>query len=96
MAAKIRIRFGQPVGLHLTVEDRQALLEMGVLEGKLHETIQQASAADQNLMFTLAELSLLSRHVAAGIGRTKDRRLCKKLDRIIDRIGRLTQTFEEE
>lgn len=68
---------------------------MGVLGDDLHETIQKAPVSDQNVMFTLAELSLLSKTVAAAINHTKDRRLQKKLDRIIERIGRLVQTFEE-
>ncbi|MEI7836276.1 MAG: hypothetical protein WCK05_07670 [Planctomycetota bacterium] len=74
MPDKIRIRPGQPVGLHLTVDDRAALLEMGVLDETLAPTIQQASVSDQNVMLTMAELSALSRNVAAGTGRTRDNR----------------------
>ena len=95
MTDRLKIRPGQPIGLHLTVDDRAALVEMGVLDETLAETIQQASVSDQNVMLTMAELSVLSRNVAAGAGRTRDRRLCQKLERIIDRIGRLMQTFEE-
>lgn len=95
MTDKIRIRPGQLVGLHLTVEDRAALVEMGVLDDSLQKTLHRTSPSDQNVMLALAELSLLSRNVAAGAGRTRDRRLCQKLERIIDRIGRLMQTFEE-
>lgn len=95
MAQKIKITPGKPIGLHLTVDDREALLQMGVLEASLHETIEKAPIANQNTMLTMTELSLLGKNLAAAVNHTKDGRLGKKLDRIIERIGRLRDTFEE-
>ena len=95
MAQKIRITPNRPIGLHLTVDDREAILEAGVLDAAAHEMIQKAPIANQNTMLTLTDLSLLGQNLAAAINHTKDRRLGKKLDRIIERIGRLKDTFEE-
>lgn len=96
MLKKIRIMEGDTVGLQLSPDERQMLLDHLIftsraLEGKIQLTV----AGAQEVHLTLDDLDELSGCVAAEANHTKDRKLGKKLDRIFERIERLLRTFEE-
>jgi hypothetical protein len=96
MSKRLPIQPGQTIGLKLTPEEREAVLEITGLDTDLETRIRRTSLAQQNVEFTLEELNLLAGCVAGEISHTKDRRLQKKLDRVSERIKGLLDVFEEK
>ena len=97
MARKIRIKPGATVGLKLTPEERQTLLDSLIFTSKeLEDRLRLTVAGQQQAQLTLDDLDELAGCVAAEANHTRDRKLRRKLDRIFERIERLMEMFEEE
>jgi len=96
MAKRISIKPGEPVGLKLTPEERNLLLEsVVILDEELEGKLRLVVAGEHQVQLTLDELEDLAGCIAAEANHTKDRKLGKKLDRIFQRIERLEDMFEE-
>ena len=63
MSAKIKLAHNQPIGLQLTAEERNLLLDLTTLDDELAHRIQNSPAAEANVMFTLDELARLSKAI---------------------------------
>jgi hypothetical protein len=95
MAKTIRIQAGHPIGLQLTAEERELLLDLTTLDPELRSRIKDAAAAEANVMFTLDELNRLSKAIPTKAKKPWERKSVKKLAHIPERVAGLLKMFEE-
>ena len=95
MANKIKISPNHPVGLKLTAEERELLLDLPSMNEKLKDHISQASISEQNVQFTLNQLAELAKAIPAKAKNPWDKKAQKKLERISKRVAGLLLMFEE-
>ena len=95
MSTKIKLVPNQPIGLQLTAEERNLLLDLSILDNELASRIQNAPAAEANVMLTLDELGRLSQSIPTKAKTPWERKNQKKLTHILERIGGLLKMFEE-
>lgn len=95
MSTKLKLVPNQSIGLQLTAEERELLLELPSLDDELRTRIQDAPAAEANVMFTLDELGRLSKAIPTKAKRPWGRKSVKKLVHIPERIAGLLKMFEE-
>lgn len=95
---KIRLKPGQTVGIKLTAEERELLLEsVPFADAALEEKIRMADAGAQEVHLTLPELSGLASCLSAQLKHTeRDRKLGIRLNRILTRIRQVEDLFESE
>ena len=96
MAKKMRIKDTDAVGLNLTPEERQMLLDLPLLDDEIADRLAHIPAGESQVKFALDELDLLAGEIAGHANQTKDRKLGKKLDAICERIERLEEMFDTE
>jgi hypothetical protein len=96
MAKKIRLKKTDAVGLKMSADEREMLLDLPLLDDGLEERLKQTPIGEAQVKFTLDEIDLLAGELAGHANHTKDRKLGKKLDAICDRIERLEDVFEVE
>jgi len=95
MAKQIRIGQRATIGLKMTPEERELLLEEAVLcSDRLADVLRSTDAGVQEVRLTLGDLDQLAGCVAAESRRTRDPKLRKKLDRIATRAERLMGMFQ--
>ena len=95
MANKIRISPNHPVGLKLTAEERELLLDLPSMDEELKDHIRQTSTSEQNMPLTLKQLAKLAKAIPAKAENPWDKKAQKKLVRISERVAGLLAIFEE-
>jgi len=95
MANKIRISPNHPVGLKLTAEERELLLDLPSMDKELKDYIRQTSISEQNVQFSLTQLVELAKAIPARAKNPWGKKAQKKLDRISERVAGLLAIFEE-
>ena len=95
MANKIKIFPNHPVGLKLTAEERELLLDLPSMDEELKDHIRQTLTSEQNVPFTLTQLAELATAIPAKAKNRWDKKAQRKLDRISERIRGLLLMFEE-
>jgi len=91
-----RLKAGEKVALKLTAKERNLLLnELPVLDDEYREIIESASASDP-VMMTLDALEDFGGYVAAEANHTQDKRIGRALDRILDKISRLQDSYTQD
>ncbi len=95
MSTKTKLAPNQSIGLQLIAEERELLLDLTTLDDELRSRIQDAPAAEANVMFTLDELALLSKAVPTNAKNPWERKSVKKLAHISERVAGLLKMFEE-
>lgn len=95
---KIRLKASQTVGIKLTAEERDLLLEsLPFPDAALEEKLRTTDAGAQEVHLTLPEMTGLADFLAAQLERTeRDRKLGTKLNRILKRIRKIENLFESE
>jgi hypothetical protein len=93
---RIRIAPGQRIGLDLTPDERQLLLDMTWLDEDLAARIRSTLAGEPNVMLSLNDLDLLDGDIAAEANHTTDMSLQKKLDAVSARIDLRLRLFTDE
>jgi hypothetical protein len=95
MSSKLKLVPNQPIGLQLTAEERKLQLDLTTLDDELKARIQNAPAAEANVMLTLDELNRLSKAIPTKAKKPWERKSMKKLVHIPERIAGLLKMFEE-
>ena len=95
MSTKITLAPTQPIGLQLTAEERELLLDLTTLDDELRSRIQDAPVAEANVMFTLDEFFRLSKAIPTKAKKPWERKNVKKLAHIPERVAGLLKMFEE-
>jgi hypothetical protein len=95
MSSKLKLVPNQPIGLQLTAKERELLLELTMLDDELKSRIQDAPAAEANVMFTLDELARLSKAIPTKAKKPWERKGVKKMAHIPERVAGLLKMFEE-
>jgi hypothetical protein len=95
MVQKLKLVPNQPIGLQLTAEERNLLLDLTTLDDELASRIQNAPAAEANVMLTLDELARLSKAIPTKAKNPWERKNQKRLTHVLERIAGLLKMFEE-
>lgn len=82
MAKKIRLKKTDTVGLKMSADEREMVLDLPLLNDGLEERLEQTPIGEAQVKFTLDELDLLAGKLAANANHMKGRRLGMKLDAI--------------
>jgi hypothetical protein len=96
MSLRKRIQPGEPIGLKLTLGEREMIQELPMVEPEIAQRVATAPKDQPNVPFTLDELDDLIGHIAAEANHTGDRQKQRRLDRLYEKIDRMLKSHTDQ
>jgi hypothetical protein len=92
-----RIRFGEPVPVSFTLEERGLIVEHTFADPEFTEPLERATVSSGKLCVNLSldDVDELMGYVAFEANHTEDQRLRRRLDRLFERLQNVLLAYEE-